>query len=271
MLIRPFDDLHCEFNQYKFHPLPKDSETVCVLAGDIGVGSQLETWVPLVQAASKRFAHVVYVLGNHEYYDGVIPNTCDFMKAKVSEFKNVHIVENEIVEIDDVTFIGATLWTDFNSGNPIDMHMANHGLSDYRAIKVQRIGEHIIKGEPYIRRLIPSDILVLHNQSKAFLMKTTVEKKADGKKVVLVVHHGVTNRSINPYYENDPLNPAFCSELTEELLEIQPDLVIHGHVHYAQDYYVDEDNKKIRVVCNPRGYFGYENNTGFNPTKLIEL
>ena len=260
MKIRAYDDLHCEFNQYEFEPLPNDDQTVCILAGDIGQGERPSTWMPTILRASKRFEHVIYVLGNHEYYFGEYPTTIQNMRNEIAKHNltNVHLLENQFIEIDGVSFIGATLWTDFNRGNPVDMHMANHGLSDYRLIKVAKEGEHVIKG-PYTRNIIPSDIIVLHNTSKAYIIKTTLEQKSKGNKIVLVVHHGVTNRSLNPFYENDPLNPAFCSELSEELLQIEPDLIIHGHVHYARDYYVDEDNKipeifednnKVELILN---------------------
>jgi len=40
----------------------------------------------------------------------------------------------------------------------------------------------------------------------------------------------------------------------------------HGHTHYPFDYQIGE----CRIVCNPRGYDGYEN-TGWDPNKVVEL
>ena len=41
----------------------------------------------------------------------------------------------------------------------------------------------------------------------------------------------------------------------------------HGHTHHAFDYVIGE----TRVVCNPRGYEGYEGPTGWDPNKVIEI
>lgn len=272
MLIRLFSDLHTELAPYKFEPLETDNETICILAGDIGQGEAMDSWLPVVGNASQQFAYVIYVLGNHELYGGTYPTTLVKMCQVVKEMEldNVFILQDQTIVINNVAFIGSTLWTDFNKGNPIDMHAANHGMNDYRMIKILKEGEHVMKGE-YTRRLLPSDVVVMHNTAKAYITAAALEHTARGNKIVLVVHHGVTNRSLNPYYADDPLNPAFVSELTEELIEINADLIVHGHVHWAHDYYIDQDQCKTRVVCNPRGYHGYEKKTGFEPLKVIEL
>jgi predicted phosphodiesterase len=44
-------------------------------------------------------------------------------------------------------------------------------------------------------------------------------------------------------------------------------LWIHGHTHVSQDYRIGN----TRVICNPRGYAGYELNPAFDPRLIIEV
>ena len=62
--------------------------------------------------------------------------------------------------------------------------------------------------------------------------------------------------SVKPRYEHDyHMNGAYRSNL-EDFIVARPQikLWIHGHTHHEFDYMVGD----TRVVCNPRGYVGYE-------------
>jgi len=63
------------------------------------------------------------------------------------------------------------------------------------------------------------------------------------------------------------LNGAYASELFEDIMDTQPDLWCHGHIHSSSDYMIGN----TRVVCNSRGYFKIEMNKDFNPTLTIEV
>jgi hypothetical protein len=53
------------------------------------------------------------------------------------------------------------------------------------------------------------------------------------------------------------MNGGYCSNLEEFILDHpQIRLWTHGHMHDPSDYMIGE----TRVVCNPRGYVGYERN-----------
>jgi len=67
-------------------------------------------------------------------------------------------------------------------------------------------------------------------------------------------------------FRNNPVNPAYASNLDELILQYQPDIWIHGHMHRPADYFIG----KTRVICNPRGYpeqFG----NGFNRELVVEV
>lgn len=61
-------------------------------------------------------------------------------------------------------------------------------------------------------------------------------------------HHAPHRLSVHRKFVEDPLTPAFVSDLTEQLR--LADLWIHGHVHDSFDYSVG----RCRSVANPAGY-----------------
>jgi hypothetical protein len=64
------------------------------------------------------------------------------------------------------------------------------------------------------------------------------------------------------------MNGAFASDLSEFIMDRpQIKLWTHGHMHDPSDYLVDE----TRVVCNPRGYHGYEQRAKEFKLKYLEI
>jgi predicted phosphodiesterase len=79
---------------------------------------------------------VIYVPGNHEFYGTDIQRTLEKAKAAAAG-TNVHVLENETVRIGDVTFAGATLWTDFALSGDAHRAMvaAADRMNDYKKIR----------------------------------------------------------------------------------------------------------------------------------------
>ena len=64
------------------------------------------------------------------------------------------------------------------------------------------------------------------------------------------------------------MNGAFHSDLSSFIMDRpQIKLWTHGHMHNVSDYMIGE----IRVVCNPRGYIGYESNANQFQLKYLEI
>lgn len=229
MKIQVESDLHLEDGSR--YTVENAGADVLVLAGDIGdVGNVVE----VLSDASKSFDEVVYVLGNHEFYGGDLWYTKNDIEEMVP-YSNIHILNNEVVYLENTRFIGCTLWTDFSNGNPVVMEHIRQGLWDYRMIKY---------GDS---QLLPSNILLEHTNSKTFLEEQLNLSHAG--KTVVVTHHAPSYQSITPYWRQyTKLNPGFYSNM-DELVE-KSDLWIHGHTHSSLDYSIG----KARVVCNPKGY-----------------
>jgi DNA repair exonuclease SbcCD nuclease subunit len=276
MLIRPLSDIHLEFADYTIVPLDNDKETTCVLAGDITVAAKkqpMETFVGFIQRACAQFKHVVYIMGNHEHYSGAIHVSAHKIRQALEHFHlyNFHFLDNSDVILDDVAFIGTTLWTGANNNHPM-AGMLWEGMSDSRVIR------YGTEGDPYRAKFQAKYMITEHLRSKKFLFAKIDEHKQQGRKVVCVVHHGVTEQSIADEFKdprNGSLNMFFVEDLTYPLMDSNPDLVIHGHVHNAFDYYLDRSQQfcNTRIVCNPRGYAGYEStdHIGFDPVKVVSV
>jgi Icc-related predicted phosphoesterase len=188
-------------------------------------------------------------LGNHEYYYGIIPELTDTLKKK-AEVTNIHILENEELIINDIVFLGCTLWTDFDLYGNIKRatDYSKSMMNDYRLIRVM----------PGYRRLDTSDVIDFHNESFKWLSEKVEEYK--GKKIVVVTHNGPSIKSCLLKYKNDPLTASFVSNLEGFIKRSNISLWVHGHTHNSADYMIGN----TRIICNPRGYCrDFDNNENF--------
>jgi Icc-related predicted phosphoesterase len=240
MQINFISDLHLEFGPMEIEPEGGD---ILVLAGDVCIKGRVD-WINDIAG---RFNHVIYVLGNHEFYNGAMDSI--YKKTREKLVDNVHLLENESVTIAGVTFHGATLWSDFLNGNPMSYLRCEQAINDYRLI---RAGDGSHRFKPQIAHS-------LHNISKVFLQENV--KEGD----IVVTHMAPSLLSIHEKYKNDMnINGSYASDLSELILDTKPELWFHGHVHTSFDYTVGN----TRILCNPRGYVGEELNSEFEPNAL---
>jgi Icc-related predicted phosphoesterase len=266
MKILILSDLHLEFD--RFSPVHKgeridEGVDVVVLAGDIAEGLQGIRW------ARETFAtkEIVYVAGNHEYYD----RHFEHLQAEMRDVANrmgVYFLDQDSVGLFGVRFLGATLWTDFSvfgeSKKPAAMFDAMRYMNDYKCIQTSCAPPgHEVAGS---RRLHPRDTVRLHEQAVAWLGREL--DQADAGKTVVVTHHAPHRHSVHGRYANDILTAAYVSDLGR--LMGRSNLWIHGHMHDGCDYVVNG----TRVVCNPRGYARWDvsvENARFNPGGTLEI
>lgn len=247
-------DLHLEFGQPFVQPPPDADVLVC--AGDLltrGIVPSIE-WLAAKVPSSMP---VVFTAGNHEYYGASVQESLREARLLRDRHPRIHFLENEAVDIGDVRFVGATLWTDFrlNGADPeLAMAAAQSGMNDYRKIKFSKL--------PY-RKFKPIHAYRKHHESRVFL-KSALKEPSNGKTVVLS-HHAPSPRSIPPEFQGDPLSACYASDLGDLIVERQPALWVHGHVHQKVDYRVG----KTKVIANPRGYPG--EGTAFDPQLVIEI
>lgn len=217
-----------------------------MLAGDIDNGSAGVEW------AERTFrVPVLYLPGNHEYYDHEFHEAHAAMKATANE--RVRLLDCSVAITDQVRFLGCTLWTDYTlapeaaRGAAIEQARAKN--PDYEKI---RFGA---------RNFAPEDAIALCQEHRAWLERTLSEPFAG--RTVVITHFAPHPRSIAPAYAGHPANPGFVLDLSSMMGRAA--LWIHGHTHTAFDYEVSG----TRVVCNPRGYPGEP--TGFQADRVVEV
>jgi Icc-related predicted phosphoesterase len=267
MRIQLFSDLHLEHSHR--HPpfvLPAISADVVVLAGDIDNGTRAIDW------AEKTFPDrtVLYVPGNHEYYDAELKTAAAALRARARRSANVQVLDNDELTIEGVRFLGSTLWTDFElfGREKMDTVMAKSlkYVVDFRKI---RMGGDL---------LTPRQTVDLHRDAIAFL-QARLEEPFAGRTVV-ITHHAPHPGSVHPRWTGDLVNAAFVSDLSR--LMGKSALWFHGHTHDSFDFRV----RGTRVVANPMGYRrsnwretpaadpplrGVAENARFDPAMVVEI
>ena len=275
MKIAVASDLHLEFGLIEL----KNTENadVLVLAGDIVIADDFDRNIPddpnqilgsrqfsavkyrkFIEQVSLEFPHVVVIAGNHEFYHGKWYKTLKILADEYGKYENVHFLENSRWTYNDVTFIGATLWTNLNNGDPLTMQMIKSDMNDYH---------YIVNDREEYTKLKPRHTVGRHHISIRYF-ESVIEDNPD-QKFFIVSHHAPTFTSVHPYYKDDhTMNGAYCSDLSEFILDYpQIKVWAHGHIHHPWDYMVGE----TRIVCNPRGYMGHEKLADNFQLKYVEV
>lgn len=250
--LRILSDLHLEFGPLD---LAYRNEDILVLAGDIGIGTNGAEWAHAYGRANA--INVVMVAGNHEFYHGEM-TTVSWQLRKMGD-AYFQVLDNELMIINGIRFIGAPLWTDYRLGNLDDNQvqgaqiLARGQINDHHLIKVGS------------NSFLPSYAATLHKRSVNFLKSSIV--RVSNVPTVILTHHLPSARSIAPCYADDPLNPAYASDLDDLVAVSGAKLWIHGHTHHSADYLIGN----TRVLCNPRGYYPQDLNPTFDPDLIVEL
>jgi predicted phosphodiesterase len=262
MKINIISDLHLEFSD-----LVLPGGDVLILSGDVMEARKLkkdmydtmnvllphedthkrpDRYYRFFAEECAKYQNVIYVMGNHEHYGFQFQKTWAHINEQLPD--NVHLLEREAIDIEDVTFVGCTLWTDMNKGDELTMYHMRSMMNDYKQITMFNEVKNIY------HRLTPERTVEEFYKSRDYI-RAVVEGRHD-QKFVVVTHHAPTKMSTHPRYTNDTLmNGAYSSDLSNFILD-HPQIKIwtHGHTHDPFDYMVGS----TRIVCNPRGYAGYE-------------
>lgn len=272
-------DLHLEFSDIDL----KNTENadVLILSGDICVAHSLHDHpndkpVPadamkpgrnqgaairyreFFKRVNDEFPNTIMVGGNHEFYHGRFPDAIQWLKDECENYPNIHFIEMNSVVIDNITFLGGTLWTDMNKRDPITMYSITGMMNDFRLIT---------NSKHNYRKFSPLDAITQHAMTLKYV-KQTVESDPT-KKYVVVGHHTPTPMSIHEQYKNDfHMNGGYHSDLSE-FIESHPQIVLWtcGHVHTPHTYYVGD----TFIAANPRGYAGHDPGADTFKLRYIDL
>ena len=249
MRLHILSDLHQEFGE---RDVPSVDCDAVVLAGDVGTKMHGLEWI------QRRFPEipVLYICGNHEFYGEKLPSLTEKLRA-ATEGTNIHFLENPSVTIGDTHFFGATLWTDlallddWRSGAT----EAKAVMNDYKRIRHSGYG---------YRRLSPWDTRAVHLASVRALREFLTTH--DPKRSVVITHHAPSVLSLPEHRRTEAISCAYASHLDALILEFQPRLWVHGHIHHSNEYQIGE----TRILANPRAYPD-KPNPNFQPELVVDL
>lgn len=219
--------------------LPHTKADIIILAGDISRGLQGVQWA--IQESERLNKPVLYVFGNHEFYQHTFPNLID-QARQLCQHTQVHVLENNTFIYGNTRFLGCTLWTDFmlqgSTNQAAAIEQTEQFVYDYQIV------EHASG-----RTLCVKDTIALHHASRRWL-ETELAKPWPGHTVV-ITHHAPSKVAAHPHFDN-LLSTSFASHL--DALISQHDIAtwVCGHSHANVDTYLGHTH----LYSNQKGYRG---------------
>ena len=264
MKILVYSDLHLEFDSFTPKKEWLAQVDLVVQVGDLHFAPNnikiLKTWgVP-----------VLFVPGNHDFwnpvkevvqpgygwgyaskeYRGVYERHIDLAIQQMREEADgsmVRVLYNDVIEIGDVQFIGATLWYEGRKLNRSEVSTIN----DYT---------RTFSSEDKL--ITPEFIDDEHQRSVAFI-KDTLAQPFAGKRALLTHHPAWIAPAV---WDQDHCAKAYGTDLSN-VWKDKVDLLVHGHLHES----IDTRHGKTHIVCNPRGYPSDDTRRTFKKQLIVNL
>jgi len=193
------------------------SDDILIVAGDLC--NAMDFNFVLTQLCGK-YREVIFILGNHEHYFNSFKDV-DWYISKL-KIKNLHILRNDIIELDGVKIAGTTMWF---KDDPMNV-CYQRKINDFA----------------YIREFV-NQVYIENKRAVKFIRSL--------KNIDMVVTHYVPSRkAIAPIYKGFELNRFFICDMEEDILKIKPKYWLFGHTHFSYDFKIGE----TRLLSNPRGY-----------------
>lgn len=249
-------DLHLELQQYPNNFLSGKKPDVLILAGDIGKISSIDRKLRLL-AESFPGRHIIFVAGNHEFYNNKDMDTeiAELKKSLASE-PFIHFLNRDVVEIEGVRFIGCTGWSRM-------LHFGPEKLEEVKRLAGDCIND-FLQIKYYGRTFEPDDCYQLGRRDHAFLKKALEEKSE--LPTVVVTHFSPTMETRNMKFPVNEIAAYFSNDYDDLIEKHQPAFWCFGHTHYNVDLLVG----KTRIISNQKGY-GRECIDSYNPNFIFEV
>jgi UDP-2,3-diacylglucosamine pyrophosphatase LpxH len=264
LLLRIASDLHLEgfrgqsVERLVDHFLPldaRDAAAVLVLAGD--VSPDIDQLAEFMRLVAPRFARVLYVPGNHEYYRGEYFDWNSRAAENLRRIRGLSFAVDlpGVIEHGGVRFVFATLWGDGGDTSEQAAAIATY-LNDFRLIR-------------YGNAAFTVQCMGARHHEQRKLLAELLESDRGGPRAV-VTHHMPSYALSHPRFGNVATG-GFAGKCDDMLKGPNaPQLWIHGHTHDT----IDRKLHDTRVVCNPAGYYpewGTQFNNFFAAPKFVEV
>jgi metallophosphoesterase superfamily enzyme len=273
MNIQLASDLHLEFYAEEtytsefFETLIKPQENVhlLILAGDIGYPEDSITKLFLAWCC-EVWPHVVWVMGNHEYYTRRTPKvyTMAEKEQRAEDYMVIHPNLSVLIDSVDDTFdhlgiriLGTTMWTD------VGAYQNNllRKLNDFKMIRVDTT-----------QPLQVADWQRLHQASRTFLQEQLDECEQQGLQAIVITHYLPSYKMILEQYQGLDINCGFAAHADDLLNHSATTLWVCGHSHGQQTIMIRKQNgQTVPCVLNARGYPNEDSISSYNSKKVISV
>ncbi|QKF94308.1 metallo-dependent phosphatase [Fadolivirus algeromassiliense] len=203
-------DIHLEYRNVL--PTIKPIANNLALLGDIGNPFK-ENYLHFMRHASQNWDRIFIISGNHEYWQSKYNyNDVDNkIQELVSQFNNIHFLNNTSYECDDYIVLGTTLWSKINKSPLKIMGDDLYIKSNNRAITFDELNN-------------------LHVIAKNWLSDNIYNSK---KPLLILTHHLPSYKLIIPKYKSGifaPYQDRFASDL-DHLIKDPVKFWLCGHSH----------------------------------------
>lgn len=238
MKIQIISDVHLENNLKR--PLINRLADVLVYAGDVGEDLKV-IHKYFGEVRKETSSPIVYVLGNHEYFGKYLTSAPGDVKKFLKNIPNIFVLEKDSKIIDNVCFIGTTLWTNFDDYR--GEQAAQSIMPEYKFVK--------ITNQYYrIKYITTKDVLDEYLKGKDFIEEEIVRAKKNKYKTVIITHTCPTFMCATEKEKKGILVGSFYTELSKFISCKRPDIWVYGHTHSSREIKVG----RTRVISNQFGY-----------------
>lgn len=229
-------DLHLEALPYpdEFRPEPPAFD-VLVVAGDVWQGDPGHAFAVLRRLAGDK--PVVFVIGNHEHWNGVVDETL-LLAHVLADRAGITLLDGTSASIAGCRFAGTTLWSDYRLAGHLDPRTPTG-----ESIEVA----HDTTGGSHLLTL--GDAAALHHRAQAAL-GARIAADDGALPLVVVTHHAPHPDCIHPSQRGTWNAGNSASDLSALTDCGRVNLWLHGHVHHSLDL---TRPGGTRILCNPAG------------------
>jgi len=233
MKIHLLSDLHFEhwklvgdvYAPIEYIPAYSD---VLVLAGDIIQGAALnkEEITTILKRLRDKAEYVLYVPGNHEYYEGDRKKDWTQFTSQIEEIcleLKISFMRRDSVLIRGIRFHGCTLW--YGETRSTQEYFSRWSDKQWIGFTLKQAAEENKKDREFLEANVRMGDVVITHMLPSF-------------------------KSVHPMYAGSKINCYYVTDLEEEIKKLAPQLWMHGHTHIPCDYKIG----LTRVVASPFGY-----------------
>lgn len=247
MRIRLLSDLHLETNKFYYEWMGED---VLFLLGDIHTKNRHMDFLMTIP----QYVKIIMIAGNHEMYHSDFDEVHKTLKSFEEFLPNYTYLNNESIDIENISIFGGTMWTDFelygHNDKPYVIQDATRNIADFTYIT--RNG----------RLWKVDDVLEQYNLFNREFDHWV--KNSEGKTRVCLSHFLPSIECVDLKFTGSTLNGYFASNQESRIKLVN--FWLNGHTHASYDFMFED----TRLICNPYGY-GKENQYGFNNNLVIEI